>query len=346
MLQRATGLRYADIAKEQAGARKPLVAGITAAVIVLSALWSLLFAKAASSNLYSLGWACAIVADALLVPVTVQALRDNALHIRLPWALYSLLVVPIVLFALGIVFNNALYSTALYVPPALCLGIFPLAVWHIVLRASAEEGKTPFFYNRAFLYVQGGLYLFALATALGVLFNLSSVPLVGFADLIPASIASGCVLAGAFALVALLTKQPILIETPQQPSQDAVPPEDMLLEATRAHLKVRQAQSGEPGESSEGGPAEDAQAAAEPEQTGAEDINARAWKIIAEEYELTSRQEMIVKLIADGMSRGDIADQLVLSRNTVNTHARTAYNKLDVHSRDELLDLIRLVAAR
>ena len=47
---------------------------------------------------------------------------------------------------------------------------------------------------------------------------------------------------------------------------------------------------------------------------------------------LSDRELEVLDLIADGLSRQEIAAKLVLSLNTVKTHARNIYSKLGVHS--------------
>ena len=62
---------------------------------------------------------------------------------------------------------------------------------------------------------------------------------------------------------------------------------------------------------------------------------------IAESAGLTSREQEILGLYAQGRSAVYIAEKLVLSNYTVKTHIRRAYAKLDVHSRQDLLDLLQ-----
>jgi LuxR family maltose regulon positive regulatory protein len=50
---------------------------------------------------------------------------------------------------------------------------------------------------------------------------------------------------------------------------------------------------------------------------------------------LTEREQNVLRLIAQGFSNRWIAQELVISPNTVRIHASRIYNKLDVHSRTE-----------
>ena len=48
---------------------------------------------------------------------------------------------------------------------------------------------------------------------------------------------------------------------------------------------------------------------------------------------LTEREVEVLRLAAMGMSNKQIADQLVLSPNTVNAHIQSIYRKIDISSR-------------
>lgn len=60
---------------------------------------------------------------------------------------------------------------------------------------------------------------------------------------------------------------------------------------------------------------------------------------LAENYSLTSREREILGYLVRGRSLPYIRETLVLSKNTVGTHVRNIYRKLDVHSKQDLLDL-------
>jgi DNA-binding CsgD family transcriptional regulator len=61
---------------------------------------------------------------------------------------------------------------------------------------------------------------------------------------------------------------------------------------------------------------------------------------VAEKGGLSSRETEILGMYASGRSSTYIAEELFLSHYTVKSHLRRCYTKLDVHSRQALLDLI------
>ena len=50
---------------------------------------------------------------------------------------------------------------------------------------------------------------------------------------------------------------------------------------------------------------------------------------------LTDRELEVLKLVAQGLTNRDIADQLYISENTVKNHVRNILEKLQLHSRME-----------
>lgn len=64
---------------------------------------------------------------------------------------------------------------------------------------------------------------------------------------------------------------------------------------------------------------------------------------IQELFDLSSRETEVMELIARGNSVSTIAERLVISENTVRTHSKHIYTKLEVHKRQELLDLLETV---
>ncbi|MEC4176719.1 helix-turn-helix transcriptional regulator [Adlercreutzia sp. R7] len=64
-----------------------------------------------------------------------------------------------------------------------------------------------------------------------------------------------------------------------------------------------------------------------------------ACNVLAEAHGLSGREREILGYLARGRSQPYIREELVLSKNTVATHVKHIYQKLGVHSRQELLDL-------
>lgn len=60
---------------------------------------------------------------------------------------------------------------------------------------------------------------------------------------------------------------------------------------------------------------------------------------LSEEYGLTKREREILELILLGRNAPFIAEELVISTNTVKTHIKRIYRKLGIHSRQDLADL-------
>ena len=61
---------------------------------------------------------------------------------------------------------------------------------------------------------------------------------------------------------------------------------------------------------------------------------------VAADYDLTPREQEIMALVAKGRSTPRIQDALGLTAGTVNTHLAHLYRKLDVHDKQELIDLL------
>ncbi len=71
-----------------------------------------------------------------------------------------------------------------------------------------------------------------------------------------------------------------------------------------------------------------------------------AVEAIAKAYGLSNRETEILGYLARGRSQPYIRETLVLSKSTVSTHVRHIYGKLDVHSRQELLDKLEECAGQ
>ena len=62
--------------------------------------------------------------------------------------------------------------------------------------------------------------------------------------------------------------------------------------------------------------------------------------VIGAQHGLTPRELEVMKLLCKGRTKSYIAETLYLTENTVRSHAKHLYTKLDVHSKQELMDLV------
>ena len=56
---------------------------------------------------------------------------------------------------------------------------------------------------------------------------------------------------------------------------------------------------------------------------------------------LTEREAAVIGRYAQGLSLGKVAEELGITKSTAQSHIKNAYRKLDVHSRDELIERMR-----
>jgi DNA-binding NarL/FixJ family response regulator len=70
-----------------------------------------------------------------------------------------------------------------------------------------------------------------------------------------------------------------------------------------------------------------------------------ACKAVSTQARLTQREHEVFELLACGRVPENIANHLSLALNTVRSHTRSIYAKLDVHSRSELVALVEKVLA-
>ncbi len=60
------------------------------------------------------------------------------------------------------------------------------------------------------------------------------------------------------------------------------------------------------------------------------------------QMEALSQQELrVLRLLVAGLSNANIAQELVVSTNTIKTHVKSIYRKLNINSRDEARELAR-----
>lgn len=70
----------------------------------------------------------------------------------------------------------------------------------------------------------------------------------------------------------------------------------------------------------------------------------RACELVCDRGGLTPREREVLALIARGRNNAFIQERLTLTRNTVKTYVKRIYAKLDVHSQQEVIDLVEAAA--
>ncbi len=64
---------------------------------------------------------------------------------------------------------------------------------------------------------------------------------------------------------------------------------------------------------------------------------------IAKRYKLSPREEEVMEYMCKGRSRPYIAEAMMLSENTIASHAKNIYTKIGVHSKQELIDMVESI---
>ena len=63
--------------------------------------------------------------------------------------------------------------------------------------------------------------------------------------------------------------------------------------------------------------------------------------VVASSFSLSRREVDVFRLLARGCSSAFIQSELYIAAGTVNYHTRNIYAKLGVHSRQQLIDLVK-----
>lgn len=84
----------------------------------------------------------------------------------------------------------------------------------------------------------------------------------------------------------------------------------------------------------------ESQPAPAPDLSGWEsDLDSRCAQL-ARAYDLTRREEDVLRLLMEGMTFAQVADELVVSLNTIKSHVRRIYAKLGVSGKRDLLEKV------
>ncbi|WP_165062580.1 helix-turn-helix transcriptional regulator [Adlercreutzia sp. ZJ154] len=82
-----------------------------------------------------------------------------------------------------------------------------------------------------------------------------------------------------------------------------------------------------------------AEGSAESENSNKNIIPFEIEALIAEDYDLSKREQEILHLLLAGHTMSVIADKLFISKNTVKSHYYHMYRKLGVNSKQEVIDI-------
>ncbi|WP_417305528.1 helix-turn-helix transcriptional regulator [Ellagibacter isourolithinifaciens] len=66
-------------------------------------------------------------------------------------------------------------------------------------------------------------------------------------------------------------------------------------------------------------------------------------QVLREQYRLSARETEVMEYIARGYTVARTAEELIVSENAIRTHSKRIYAKLDVHKKQELIDMLKAV---
>lgn len=75
------------------------------------------------------------------------------------------------------------------------------------------------------------------------------------------------------------------------------------------------------------------------------DVVSAGCAVAVKRYGLSRREAEVLDLLARGRDVPYVAEELVISKNTVRTHTKSIFAKMGVHSRQELIDLVESIEA-
>ncbi|WP_139651088.1 helix-turn-helix transcriptional regulator [Raoultibacter phocaeensis] len=76
------------------------------------------------------------------------------------------------------------------------------------------------------------------------------------------------------------------------------------------------------------------------QRAAADDLFEQRCRALAEQAQLTPRESDMLRCLAQGRSTQYMAERFTLSENTVKSHVRNVYQKLGVHSKQDVIDIV------
>lgn len=299
-------------------------------------------------NVLSMG-ATLVAAVALLAAWTVKNLRFNvwtAYRIFFPLVTTAFLLLPLL---------NSVYARM--------LAAVPYALWSVAImlmmiqcaQVSRDGGINPVYIYGVFggiVYALhdvgfiGGHYVETLAVLdipPMVLVAVVAIYLLGLMYFIGQGGFRSAMAPGAADEIELLAlrrkKRPEPAEEPARPG-DGTPAETKVPEAPRSRMLLPTQTPEHRAPARTPTPASARAAIRQPSEPGEfRDRFSKQMAMVREQYGLSARETEVAELIARGNTVAHIAEMLVVSENTIRTHSKRIYAKLDIHKRQELIDL-------
>ncbi|WP_101721506.1 helix-turn-helix transcriptional regulator [Eggerthella timonensis] len=301
----------------------------------LASLVSLIVASLVLSLLFGLVWEMTVLSvgsvnEAHQAPLVANLAVAVCLiglvlyaHKRMDLALAFRVIVPVIVILFAVLpFFWETSPVALNVIMSASYGVFDVIIWYMVVSTAYDFAVSGF--------VIGGLVraLSILARLLGIGIGYLLMLIPGSPSLLIVGVSVGAVYVLAMLGLFYRTRRrgaPIVAteEPDAEPAAPAVPT------ATEPAAAPEPAPLAQP----------DAEAIDEP-ATASPLSEEAAFEMIAEDFSLTRREAELLPFIARGRSARVIADALFVSENTIRTHTRRILEKTDLHSKQQVIDLI------
>lgn len=307
-------------------------------LIVASLVLSLLFGLVWEMTVLSVGSVneahqAPLVAN-LVVAVCLIGLVLYA-HKRLDLALAYRVIVPVIVILFAVLpFFWETSPVVLNAVMSACYGTFDVIIWYMVVSASYDFAVSGFVIGA----LVRRLSILARLLGIGIGYLLMLVP--GSPSLLIVGISVGAVYVLAMLGLFYRTRRkgmPIVVEDEPiekkaaAPATNAPPAEPANAPAAVIAPVVQAA---------EAPAASIAPAAPETRPDDAPLSEEAVFEQIAEDFSLTRREAELLPFIARGRSARVIADALFVSENTIRTHTRRILEKTDLHSKQQVIDLI------
>ncbi len=209
-------------------------------------------------------------------------------------------------------------------------GVLDVVIWYLVTSTAYDFAVSGFVVGA----LVRGLSVLARLVGIGIGYVVMLIP--GESSLLIVGVSIGAVYALAMLVLFYHTRRKQAARHRAEETLPAAPSHEEQQAAAQNHpAKKRDAVPRPNQEQTLEGDAANAAKALEPE-----DEDESIFNLIAEEYGLTRREAEVLPYLARGRSAKVVAEALFVSESTIRTHTRRILEKTDLHSKQELIDLI------